>query len=226
MLIGLISDVHSNKIALKAVLKELDELEVKIILHAGDIVGYNPYPDETIDLFKKKKIVSILGNHDRAFLTGDISDFNPYAAAAMEWTRNAASQDSLNYILKLKDTVTIVVNGERIVLFHKSPNNFQEYICPGDVTPDLLSNINGDVLVLGHTHIPFIMDYGTRGLVVNPGSVGQPRDGNPDASFAVLDTVTQKIEHKRTKYDVEKVIQDMLAAHLPEALAYRLRSGH
>jgi predicted phosphodiesterase len=80
MLIGLISDVHSNIVALKAVLEELDELEVKIILHAGDIVRYNPYPDETIDLFKKKKIVSILGNHDRAFMIGDTSDFNPYAA--------------------------------------------------------------------------------------------------------------------------------------------------
>jgi predicted phosphodiesterase len=122
--------------------------------------------------------------------------------------------------------VTIVANGERIVLFHKSPNNFQEYICPRDVTTDLLSSINGDILVLGHTHIPFIMDYGTRGLVVNSGSVGQPRDGKPDASFAVLDTVIRGIELKRTKYDIEKVIRDMLAAHLPEALAYRLRAGH
>ncbi len=225
MLVGLISDVHSNAVALKAVLEELDELEVKIILHAGDIVGYNPYPNETIDLFKKKKIVSILGNHDRAFMTGNTFDFNPYAAAAMEWTRNAASRDSLNYILRLEDTVTIAVKGERIVLFHESPNNFQDYIYQEDVTPDLLSNINGDVLVLGHTHIPFIMDYGTRGQVVNPGSVGQPRDGNPDASFAVLDTVTRGIELKRTKYDIEKVITDILAAHLPEALAYRLRAG-
>jgi predicted phosphodiesterase len=97
----------------------------------------------------------------------------------MEWTRNAASKDSLNYILRLKDTVTIVANGEKIVLFHKSPNNFQEYICPGDVTPDLLSNINGDVLVLGHTHIPFMMDYGTRGLVVNPGSFGAAKGWKP-----------------------------------------------
>lgn len=225
MLIGLISDVHSNIVALKAVIEELDQLGVKIILHAGDIVGYNPYPDETIDLFKKKKIVSIMGNHERAFITGDTSNFNPYAAAAMKWTRNAASRDSLNYILRLRDTTTIVANGERIVLFHESPNNFQEYIFPGDVTPDLLSNINGNVLVLGHTHIPFTKDYGTRGLVVNPGSVGQPRDGNPDASFAVLDTVTRKIEHKRTKYDIEKVIRDIFAAHLPEELAYRLRVG-
>jgi putative phosphoesterase len=226
MLIGLISDVHSNIVALQAVLEELDELNVKTILHAGDIVGYNPYPDETIDVFKKKKIVSILGNHDRAFMTGDTSDFNPYARAAMEWTRNVASQDSLNYILRLKDTVTIVANRERIVLFHKSPNIFQEYIFPEDVTPDLLSDINGSVLVLGHTHIPYMREYGTGGMIVNPGSVGQPRDGNPDASFAVLDTVTRKIELKRKKYDFEKVIRDIFAAHLPDSLALRLRVGH
>jgi len=226
MIIGLISDVHSNAVALKVVLKELNELGVKIILHAGDIVGYNPYPDETIALFKKKKIVSIMGNHDRAFMTGDTSDFNPHAAAAMEWTRNAVSRDSLHYILRLKDTVTIAANGERIVLFHGSPNNFQEYIYPENATPDLLSNINGNILVLGHTHIPFIMDYGTRGLVVNPGSVGQPRDGNPDASFAILDTVTQRIENRRIKYDIDKVIRDIFVAQLPGVLANRLRVGH
>lgn len=225
MLIGLISDVHSNIVALKPVLEEMDDLGVHRILHAGDIVGYNPYPDKTIDLFKKKKIVSILGNHDEAFMTGDTSDFNPYAATAIEWTRNTASRDSLNYISELKDTITIVAHGLRVVLFHKSPGNFLEYIFPEDVTPDLFSDINGNVLVLGHTHVPFIKDYGTLGLVVNPGSVGQPRDGNPDASFAVLDTDTGTIEHKRTKYDIENVIMDMLAAHLPEALAYRLRVG-
>jgi len=225
MLIGLISDVHSNAVALKAVLDDLDELGINIFLHAGDIVGYNHYPDETIELFQMKKVISIRGNHDRAFIIGDTSDFNPYAAAAMEWTRNAASQRSFNYILGLKDTVTVDAKGERIVMFHESPKNFQDYIFPDEATADLLSDINGDVLVLGHTHIPFIMDYGTRGMVVNPGSVGQPRDGNPDASFAVFDTVTREIKLKRTKYDIEKVIEDMLTAHLPEALAYRLREG-
>lgn len=224
MLIGLISDVHSNAVALKAVLDDLDELGIKTILHAGDTVGYNPYPDETIELFKQRKIISILGNHDRAFITGDTFDFNPYAAEAIVWTRNAASQHTLNYIMGLKDTLTIGAKGERIVLFHENPN-LQGYIYPEDATPDLLSNINGDILVLGHTHIPCIMDYGTLGLIVNPGSVGQPRDGNPDASFAVLDTVTRDVKLKRTKYDIEKVISDMLTAHLPEALAYRLREG-
>jgi predicted phosphodiesterase len=107
MLVGLISDVHSNAVALNAVLSALEELGVKIILHAGDIVGYNPYPDETIELFKKNKIVSILGNHDRAFISGDTHDFNPYAAAAIEWTRNAASPASQDYILGLKNTMTL-----------------------------------------------------------------------------------------------------------------------
>ena len=116
MLIGLISDVHSNAVALKAVLDDLDELGINIFLHAGDIVGYNPYPDETIDLFQMKKVISIRGNHDRAFIIGDTSDFNPYAAAAMEWTRNAASKECLNYIMGLKDTVTRGAKGERMIL--------------------------------------------------------------------------------------------------------------
>ena len=158
-------------------------------------------------------------------MTGDTSYLSSYATEAMEWTRNAASRDSLNYIMWLKDTLTIDAKSEKIVLFHESPKNFPEYIFPEDVTSDLLSNINGDILVLGHTHIPFVMDYGTRGLVMNPGSVGQPRDGNPDASFAVLETVTREVKFKRIKYDIEKVIRDMLKAYLPKELAYRLRAG-
>ncbi len=126
MLICLISDVHSNIVALEAVFLEMDDLGVKIILHAGDTLGYNPYPDETIEQFKKKKIISIMGNHDRAFITGDTSDLNSYAAAAMEWTRNVASRDSLNYILGLKDTVTIDAKGERIIMFHESPKKLRK----------------------------------------------------------------------------------------------------
>lgn len=224
MLIGLISDVHSNGVALRAVISTLKKLNVKIILHAGDIVGYNPYPDETIELFKQNKIVSILGNHDRALITGDTSHFNPYAKIAIEWTQKTVSQESLDYILGLKDTLSVVVKGEGISMFHGSPNDFNEYILPNDATPDLLSHINCNLLVLGHTHIPFIMDS-ERGIIVNPGSVGQPRDGNSDASFAVYDTVNREIKLRRTAYDIETVIEDMLAEHLPEEMAFRLRRG-
>ncbi|MCZ7393390.1 MAG: metallophosphoesterase family protein [Candidatus Methanoperedens sp.] len=224
MLIGLIADVHSNAVALKEVLSVFDGLGVEKILHAGDIVGYNPYPDETIGLFRKNRITSILGNHDRALISGDTSGFNPYAAAALEWTRNAISPDNVDYILGLKNIESIVEDAKRIVMAHGSPYDIDEYVYPDDALPDFLHAVEGDVLVLGHTHIQFKKEY-PEGIIVNPGSVGQPRDGNPDAGFAVLDTSSGKVELKRVSYDIEKVIEDMLAANLPEKLAFRLRVG-
>ncbi len=224
MLVGIISDVHSNAVALKEVLSVLEKIGVEKILHAGDIVGYNPYPDESIRLFIKKKIISILGNHDRALITGDVSGFNPYAAAALEWTRDVVSSVSVNYIRGLKQIESMIKNSKRIVMVHGSPYDIDEYIYPDDAAPELLDAVEGDILVLGHTHIQFKKEY-AQGIIINPGSVGQPRDRNPDAAFAVLDTASGKVELKRVSYDIEKVIEDMLAAHLPENLALRLRVG-
>ncbi len=224
MLIGIIADVHSNAVALKAVLSALDVSGAGKILHAGDIIGYNPYPDETIELFKKNRIISIMGNHDRALVTGDTSGLNPYAAAALEWTRSVTSPDNVGYIAGLRNNESITEDAKRIVMVHGSPYDFDEYVYPGNVSPDLLSVVNCDILVLGHTHIQFKKEF-PEGLIVNPGSVGQPRDGNPGAAFAVLDTASGKIELKRASYDIEKVIEDMLVAHLPEKLAFRLRAG-
>ncbi len=224
MLVGLIADVHSNVVSLKAVLSALEYSGVERILHAGDIVGYNPYPNETIELFKRNNIISISGNHDRALVSGDTSGFKPYAKAALEWTRKVVLPDNSAYIRGLKNIEFITIDKKRIVIVHGSPYDIDEYIYPEKVMPDLLSAANADILVLGHTHIQFKKEY-PEGIIVNPGSVGQPRDGNPDAAFAVLDTESGKIELERIGYDIEKVIEDMLAAHLPEKLALRLRVG-
>ncbi|SNQ62791.1 metallophosphoesterase family protein [Candidatus Methanoperedens nitratireducens] len=224
MLVGLIADVHSNAVALRAVLSILDAAGAEKILHAGDIIGYNPYPDETVGLFKKKKIISILGNHDRALITDDTSDFNPYAAAALRWTRNMISPDNVDYIRELKNVEHINLQGVRMTLVHGSPEGPDEYIYPKDIEPDFLKAADCDILVLGHTHVQFKKEY-PEGIILNPGSVGQPRDGDPRAAFAVLDTETGKIRLERASYDIEKVIEDMLVAHLPEKLAFRLRAG-
>ncbi len=224
MLVGLIADVHSNAVALKAVLSALEESGVERILHSGDIVGYNPYPNETIELFKSNKIISISGNHDRALVTGDTSGFNPYAKAALEWTRKVVLPDNSGYIKGLKNIESITIDEKRLVLVHGSPQDIDEYVYPENVSPDLLSAAKADILVLGHTHIQFKKEY-PEGIIVNPGSVGQPRDENPDAAFALLNTESGKIELERISYDIEKVIEDMLAAHLPEKLALRLRVG-
>jgi len=100
MKLGIISDVHSNVFALGNVLHELEDAEM--IIHAGDIVGYNPYPNETVKIFREKNIFSILGNHDRAVITGDTSGFNPFAAKAVYWTRNALSDENLSFLKTLK----------------------------------------------------------------------------------------------------------------------------
>jgi putative phosphoesterase len=224
MLVGLIADVHSNAIALKAVLSTFGAMGVEKILHAGDIVGYNPYPNETIELFTGKKIISILGNHDRALITGDASGFNPYAAAAIMWTGNVISTENTSYIAGLRDIESITIDGKRLMMVHGSPLDIDEYIYPEDASQGLLSIADANILVLGHTHIQFKKEY-PEGLIINPGSVGQPRDGDPDSAYAILDTGSGKIELKRIRYDIEKVIEDMLAAHLPEKLALRLRCG-
>ncbi len=222
MLVGLIADVHSNAVALKAVLSVLRDSGVEKILHAGDVTGYNPYPNETIELFKKNKILSIRGNHDRALLSGDTSGFNPYAAAALKWTGNVLAPENADYIAGLKDEEFISIGKKRMLVVHGSPRDFDEYVYPEDVVPEFLSGC--DILVLGHTHIQFIKEY-PGGMIVNPGSVGQPRDGNPGAAFAILDTGSGKIKLWRASYDIEKVIEDMLRAHLPEELALRLITG-
>ncbi len=221
MLVGLISDVHSNAVALQGVLSEFEKRGVKVILSAGDVVGYNPYPEETVDLFRRHKIVSIQGNHDRAVVTGDTSELNDAAAEAVTWTRNAISEKSLSYLAGLASSLEVRVDGIMICIAHGSLTNPNEYIY--EFSEELLPP-GCDLLVLGHTHIQGAAEF-IFGSVVNPGSVGQPRDGDPRAAFAVLDTDTRAVELERIEYDVDKVIEDISLADLPEILGSRLVSG-
>jgi putative phosphoesterase len=206
------------------VLSALDDMGVEKILHAGDIIGYNPYPNETIELFRKNNIISILGNHDRVLITGDTSGFNPYAAIALIWTADVISSDNFGYIKGLRNVEFVSLGGSRITMFHGSPRDYDEYVYPENATPELLSNLNSDVLVLGHTHVQFKKEYPS-GMIINPGSVGQPRDENPDAAFAILDTDSGEADLHRTSYDIEKVIDDIISTPLPQVLGLRLRLG-
>ncbi len=222
MQIGLISDVHSNLIALKKVLSELKDVEM--IIHAGDIVGYNPYPNEVIELFKKENIFSILGNHDRAVITGNTSGFNPVAAEAVQWTRNVLSDENMGFLKTLKKRKKIKIDNADIAVIHGSPWDDDEYVYENDLSSLFLDEVNAEVLVYGHTHVPCIKKFDNR-IIINPGSVGQPRDKNPKASFAVFDTDKKIVEIKRTDYDIKAVMQKIMEYKLPDILAYRLPLG-
>lgn len=223
MKIAFIGDIHANLPALQNVFEALDNISADRVFCAGDIVGYYPYPDEVIRLLRRRRIKSVMGNHDCAVVTGDVSRFNPYAAKAIEWTRANISQKSLEYLSELPVQLKI----KDVSIAHGTPRSFNDYIYPE--TPKwmlaaMLVEIKAKALVLGHTHIQWSCPL-KEGIILNPGSVGQPRDRNPNAAFAVFDTKTKEVEFHRVAYDIHRVVEATIDAGLPDFLAYRLLTG-
>lgn len=220
MKIAVISDIHSNLYALRQVLKEIGKLD---IICCGDLVGYNPFPNEVVEMVRELEIPCVLGNHDHATITGNTTWFNPYAARAIEWTRSELSEENMEFLKTLP-----MVYEDMVYMVHGSPENqLEEYVFP-DYPERILNRFfdytEKDIMILGHTHVPFSLKIDNR-LIFNPGAVGQPRDGNPMASFAVLDTGLKEVEFKRVEYDIDKVAREITEKGLPEFLAHRLYQG-
>ncbi len=225
MKIALISDVHANFPALESVFEEISGVDE--VICAGDVIGYNPYPSKVISFFKEKEIFSVLGNHDLAFLEEDTSWFNPYAAEAINWAIEKTSQDEKEYIRSLPKHLEKEFGDISFYVTHGSPSSISEYVYPGTSSFKLrgmLSEVDSDVLVLGHTHIPFIKEF-DEGFVVNPGSVGQPRDGDKRASCLVINLGEMNFELHRIEYDIKKVNKEIEESSLPNKLGNRLFYG-
>ncbi len=222
-MIGVISDIHSNLPALIHVLHDMPEVD--LILCAGDVVGYNPYPCEVIQELELHEVMCIKGNHDRAVVRDDYTGFNPHAEAADRWTRNKLTPACMQYLESLKDNIRIRVDGVNIAVHHGAPFNEDHYIFPDDATEELLDYEHPDILILGHTHVPFIHEF-PDGVILNPGSVGQPRDGDPRASYALIDLENWKFEIRRVDYDIDIVAKRIIEEGLPEYLSRRLYLGH
>jgi putative phosphoesterase len=224
MMIALISDVHANLIALAAVLEDMNGRGVERIISAGDVVGYYPYPNETVALFRERDVLSIQGNHDRAVITANVLSFNPAAGDAVTWTASQLRPASLAYLRGLPRHLALRIEEVRIAVFHGKPADDDHYLYEDECRENLLGQSRSDLLVLGHTHVPFIKRYPS-GTVVNPGSVGQPRDGDPEASYALFDTTTRKTINRRVAYDIDEVAARTRTAGLPGMLADRLSLG-
>jgi putative phosphoesterase len=222
--LALIADVHSNLPALEVVLEAAEEAGADHILNAGDVVGYNPFPNEVVRLLQSRGVQSIQGNHDRAALSGDTTWFNPYAAEAIAWTRGQLHEASERFLAGLPIELDTNHGGTALRLVHGSPVDPDEYVFPHQANASLLRLAGTEVLVLGHTHIPFVKKTG-EGILLNPGSVGQPRDGDPRASWALLDLPEGNVELRRTPYDIQVVRREILACDLPTFLGERLLTG-
>jgi len=226
--VAFVSDVHSNLEALEAVLDEVGKLKVYC---CGDIVGYGASPNEAVRILRDIGAVCVLGNHDQASLQGDVGDFNPRAAMAAIWTSKHLSEESRAFLGSLPREVTTDIGGKRVYMAHGSPDDTMwEYVLPSthsDLFDYYLKKVDADVMALGHTHQAFEWRGDGGGLVFNPGSVGQPRNGDPRASFAILSVGNgeAEVEFRQVEYDVERAAKKIVESGLPPSLASQLFSG-
>ena len=228
--VAFVSDVHSNLEALEAVLDEVGRLRVYC---AGDIVGYGASPNEVLRILRDIGATCVVGNHDVAALTGDVGDFNARAAMAAVWTSQHLSDESRAFLGSLPREVSTTIGGKSVYMTHGSPDdNMWEYVRPSthsDLFDYYLQKVDAKVMVLGHTHLAFEWRGGGDGLVFNPGSVGQPRNGDPRASFAILsageDGSAAQVEFRQVEYDAERAAKKVLDSGLPHSLASQLLSG-
>jgi putative phosphoesterase len=218
MRVGLISDIHGNRVALDAVRSDMPAVDTLVC--AGDVVGYNPWPGECVEAVRERSIPTVMGNHDRAVAGDDSFSFNSQAGAGVRHARETLGQGQIEWLRTLPDE-RLVCNG-RVKLVHGHPDDPDRYTFPTDFGPELLGA--EDVLVLGHTHLQHHEVY-EEGIVVNPGSVGQPRDGDPRAAYAVLDLDAMTVEERRTQYDIDRVVDAVADADLPAEIGKRLRRG-
>jgi len=227
--IAVISDIHSNLDAFDAVIADLPAVDSTLCL--GDIVGYGPQPNEVVEKIRQLHPAVVLsGNHDYAISTGEIEGFSPNAAVAAKWTRKQLRKENLRYLSALRPSSCLVLDGIRTSLFHASPRDpLGEYIYPGMSQPEvdaLLEQSDGELLLLGHTHIPMVCSS-MKGILANPGSVGQPRDTIPRASYAIV-TVSESrisVDIRRVAYNIGSVAEKIISAGLPRFLADRLYVG-
>lgn len=196
--VGVLSDVHGNAVALAAVLQDMPSVDALVC--AGDIVGYGPSPGSCLETIRDKGVPTVAGNHDRAVVQG-----RPYESGD-EYAHRTLSESALAWLSDLPRDRTLFDG--RLKVVHDHPEERNRYTIPAAFDPGLLGA--EDVLVLGHTHIQHAETFDD-GIVVNPGSVGQPRDGDPDAAYAVVDLTAGTVDCRRVPYDIS-LVQDRIEA--------------
>lgn len=221
---AIIADVHSNLRALEVVVGEIRRQRIDLTVCSGDIIGYGSFPNECAGIVMGMTSAAVLGNHDFGALANDTSGMNPYAAAACRWTSKRIDKRTREYLSSLRVESRFDLAGERAAMYHGSVGNYLEYTYEDRVDGRIMERASADILILGHTHIPYVKRLG-KGLVVNPGSVGQPRDGDPRASLAIYDSESRTCTITRLDYDVEGAAQGIIGAGLPKILADRLFDG-
>jgi predicted phosphodiesterase len=240
MRVAVISDVHANYHALEAVLEEIDAARVDAVWCLGDTVGYGPRPNECCETVKRRADRCLVGNHDLVVL-GEltVSDFNDEAAAAALWTAEVLTRPSRSFLESLQPTG----EAEGVDLFHASARDpIWEYVLTEEAARVTLDLSDAPLVLVGHSHVALAITVDGKQVVgglapggssvelegrwlLNPGSVGQPRDGDPRAAWLLLDLERRSARFHRVPYPIEETQGEMRARGLPTTLATRLERG-
>jgi len=207
MRIAIVSDAHANYIALDVVLKDAMKHNIDHIIFAGDAVGYYPYVNEVCNVLREKADWCVMGNHD-AFVIGRLSlAESKKRVYALDYTLEEISEENMDWLRNLPEFLELELAGKVFMIFHGSPwNHLEEYIYPNYGFFERFDNIKANFVILGHTHYPMVKHTKEK-TIINPGSCGQPRDYNPMASYALLNTENGDVEVRRVSYDTEAVIK-------------------
>ncbi len=241
---AIIADIHANLAAFTTVLDDVEKRGgVEEVWCLGDVVGYGPDPHECIALLRQTKHVSVAGNHDQAAIGRlDTSAFNPDAAAACHWTAEQLKPEDVDYLSNLPLTIE---KGD-FTLAHGSPREpIWEYILSTAAARENFACFKTPYCLVGHSHYPAVftcdsagacsgsrflpdsgLELGESRMIINPGGVGQPRDGDPRASYAIYDSESRQVKLYRLPYDIRATQDRMIERGLPMRLATRLSYGH
>jgi predicted phosphodiesterase len=239
--VAVISDVHANWHALEAVLEAIEREQPDELWCLGDLVGYGPRPNPCCAAVERRAAICLAGNHDLGVLGElDLADFAGDAVAAARWTRGVLAESSRSYLASVRPT------GERdgVQLFHASPRDpVWDYVLSAEAAAVAFELTDAALLLVGHSHVPLAITLedgvlagglapgGTEAWLdggrwlLNPGSVGQPRDGNPHAAWLQLDLDERRAWFRRVEYDVGRTQEEIRERRLPDALAERLAHG-
>jgi predicted phosphodiesterase len=240
--VAIVSDIHGNRHAFEAVLDRIEESECEEMWCLGDLVGYGAEPDACVELARRHAAVCLAGNHDLGVIGAlPLEQFSRGAALAAKWTRETISGETREYLEALEPS-----NGEEAVgLYHASPRDpIWEYVLSPLQAEMCLDVQDHRVCLIGHSHVALsfsrflgatatgetrddgeVLDLEVGQWLINPGSVGQPRDGDPRAAWLELDLDGWKSVHHRTEYDIAGAASAIRAARLPDSLAERLSYG-
>jgi predicted phosphodiesterase len=241
MRVAVVSDIHGNLHALRAVLDAVAGEEVDALWCLGDLVGYGPRPNECCEEVERAAALCLVGNHDLGVLGRiPLEEFTDDAAAAARWSRSVLGAEARGFLERLQS----LASTEDVELFHASPRDpVWEYVLSDEAALAAFQLTSAPIVLVGHSHVSlaFVLENGALDgaavpggaeidlasgrFILNPGSVGQPRDGDPRAAYLVLDLDAKRALHRRVVYPIERTQEEIRERGLPEALADRLAHG-